>query len=247
MHYHNQYSSPQPNAIHLSPNHVKLPYDVNFCFPIRALEDNKVVVTPLIPSVHAKTVFELISEYPCVMRYMSIHSFLVLSAFEAHCESARANPETCLFVIIKQGTQDEIQGIINFCHASPVLSTIEIGSVIVFPPYQGTHVSTHAIGLMMQYALDVPSLGGLGVRRLQWQCYTINIASIKVAQRMGFNDEAIIRWHRPQAIGKESCAPFRADDSLGLPGRHSAYLSVCWDDWEGGVRDRVAELLKSRG
>ncbi|CAE6507046.1 unnamed protein product [Rhizoctonia solani] len=246
MFYHNQYSCPQPNPICHSPDYTKLPYDVNFCFPIRALENDTVVITPLIPTVHAKIVFELILEYPCVMRYMSIHSFPSLSAFEAHCESARANPETCLFIILKQGTQDKILGIISFCRASPALSTIEIGSVIVFPPYQGTHVSTHAIGLMMQYALDLPSSGGLGVRRLQWQCYTINIASIKVAQRMGFREEAIIRWHRPQAIGKESCAPFRADDSLGVPGRHSAYLSVCWDDWEQGVRDRVAALL-SRG
>ncbi|KAJ1299809.1 hypothetical protein OPQ81_000708 [Rhizoctonia solani] len=175
---------------------TQVPTQIHLTTHPTVLENNKVVVTPLVPTVHSKAVYELISEYPC--------------------------------------TKDKILGIISFCHASPALSTIEIGSVIVFPPYQGTHVSTHAIGLMMHYALEIPSRGGLGVRRLQWQAYTINVPSIKVAERMGFKQEAIVRWQRPQAVEIKVCAPLSTEDDLFVPGRHSAHLSVCWDDWEGG-------------
>ena len=88
---------------------------------------------------------------------------------------------------------DVLLGIIGYNNASCTLSTIEIGPVMVLPPYQRTHVSSHIIGLAMQYALDLPKEGGLGVRRLQWQAHASNAGSIKAGKRMGLKVEGIIR------------------------------------------------------
>lgn len=128
------------------------------------------------------------------MRFMSIHPFPSLADFETHCESIRANSSTCLFVILDANRVAEPLGVINYCNASRSLSTLEIGFVIVFPPYQGTHVASQAIGLMMRCALDKISDGGLGVRRLQWQAHASNHTSVRVAQKMGFKLECVLRW-----------------------------------------------------
>jgi RimJ/RimL family protein N-acetyltransferase len=84
-------------------------------------------------------------------------------------------------------------GTIAYCNSSQALSTVEVGFIIILPPYQRTHVSSHAIGLMMKYALDMPKDGGLGVRRVQWQAHGNNAPSIKAGKRMGFKLEGIIR------------------------------------------------------
>ncbi|KAG9125691.1 hypothetical protein FRC07_006590 [Ceratobasidium sp. 392] len=171
---------------------------------------------------------------------------------------ARREPSLCMFVTLnKDGltSEDEedpdkiskfLLGTIAYCNASPDLATVEIGFIIVLPPYQRTHVSTHAIGLLMQYALDMPKDGGLGVRRVQWQAHASNQPSVRAGMRLGFKMEGVIRWQRPLPAGKESSAPFRADDSLGLPGRHSAMLAVCWDDWENGGRELVRGLMERK-
>jgi len=70
---------------------------------------------------------------------------------------------------------------------------------------------------------------------------------------MGFKLEApLIRWERSLEIGK-------GKESLSLPcwlegdrkrreeeigGRHSSLLAVDWEDWEGGGREFVEELLR---
>ncbi|CAE6466315.1 unnamed protein product [Rhizoctonia solani] len=36
---------------------------------------------------------------------------------------------------------------------------------------------------------------------------------------------------------------FGSDDSLGLPGRHTAMLAICWDDWENGGMEHLQRLI----
>lgn len=74
--------------------------------------------------------------------------------------------------------------------------------VIVFPAYQRTFVATNAVGLLLQYGLDAPSQGGLGLRRVQWQAAADNEASIRLAKRMLMTFEGIARWERTIDPGK---------------------------------------------
>ncbi|KAG8721202.1 hypothetical protein FRC08_015115 [Ceratobasidium sp. 394] len=259
MAYVNNYAPPQVDTSPVVLPDPNQPYDLNFCFPVRTLETDRVKLVPFLPHVHAKAVYDAITKYPQVMHFMPWPDFATQRAFEEHVEmKGRREPSFCLFVTLnKEGLTEEdeedpdkisnfLLGTIAYCNASRPLATVEIGFIIVLPPYQRTHVSSHAIGLMMQYALDLPKDGGLGVRRCQWQAHASNQASVRAGMRLGFKMEGIIRWQRPLPEGKESGAPFRTDDSLGLPGRHSAVLAVCWDDWEDGGRELVKRFIERK-
>ena len=129
--------------------------------------------------------------------------------------------------------------------------SVEIGFVVAFPRYQRTHVTSNMVGLLLQYCLEVPERGGLGLRRVQWQANTENEASVKTALRMGFQHEGVKRWDRviPASIWKPNTVeklPREGDPRRADLGRHSALLGLCWDDWEDGTREKVGELMKPR-
>lgn len=101
------------------------------------------------------------------------------------------------------------------------------------------------------YALDPPSHGGLGLRRVQWQANSTNDASVRLATRMQFTFEGIARWQRklePCKTGNGvdlTVLEERNERGVERPGRHSAILSMCWDDWME-KRDQVVRLMSRR-
>jgi len=149
-----------------------------------------------------------------------------------------------------------LAGTIGYLNTSSATLSTEIGFVVTLPPFQRTHVTSNAIGLLLQYALDLPdasadgSRGGLGLRRVQWQADSANTASIRAAERMGFRMEGLLRWDRVLRAGKEngkvgngrSC-PLGEEGDIG---RDSVILSLCWDDWEGGAREKVISVMERR-
>jgi RimJ/RimL family protein N-acetyltransferase len=142
----------------------------------------------------------------------------------------------------------EFAGIVSYMAASAVHLSAEVGYIIILPPYQRTHVTTHAVGLMLHYALDTPEQGGLGLRRMQWLADPPNKASLNAAQRMGFQLEGILRWnkvvHDADARGKVHNGRERPEYRQQKDGgRDTAYLSLCWDDWINGKRELVDALL----
>ena len=67
--------------------------------------------------------------------------------------------------------------------------------------------------------------------------------------------EGVIRWQRVVADGKKCVSESSGEKADGKPvvdpdgkklgpGRHSAMLSMCWDDWLDGKRDHVINLLQ---
>ncbi|KEP48753.1 putative GNAT family acetyltransferase [Rhizoctonia solani 123E] len=258
MAFINNYVPPPPRAPVTLPDPGK-PYNVNFCFPVKDLETDRVKLTPFISHLHANALFNAITADPEVMRYMPYPNLETLEAFEMFCEETyRSDPSKCMYVVLDKtrlSSGDEadakkvsnvLMGTVSYINASRELSTVEPGFIIILPRFQRTHVNTHAVGLLMQYALNRPSQGGLGLRRCQWQAHASNIPSARAAERLGFKLEGVIRWQRPLPAERESSAPFRADDSLGLPGRHTAMLTICWDDWENGGKDHLQRLMDRR-
>lgn len=89
----------------------------------------------------------------------------------------------------------------------------------------------------------------LGLRRVQWIAHSENEASVNAATRMGFRVEGVLRWHRvigdAERRGKIGGREVQ-DGGYGRVedrGRDSVFLSVCWDDWVAGGRERVRELM----
>ena len=116
--------------------------------------------------------------------------------------------------------------------------------VTILPAFQRTYVQTHATGLLLRFLLDEHKF-----RRVQWTAHSENKRSIAAAVRLGFVLEGVMRWHRVIPRCKEGVEVNRADTGVEEnPGRHTAMLAVCWDDWEKeGVKTRLVELMERAG
>ncbi|KDN42753.1 hypothetical protein RSAG8_06507, partial [Rhizoctonia solani AG-8 WAC10335] len=231
------------------------PYDLNFRFPVRELESDRLKLVPFVPSVHGQAFFEGMKPHPELVEYLPWNPFNTLHEFEIHFERLiRSDPTWCVFAALDKSklgpdqveTAHALVGTIGYLRASPELASVEIGYVIILPAYQRTFASTHAIGLLLDYALKKPSDGGLGLRRAQWHAHADNAASIRAAQRMGLKLEGILRWERTVPINKDNGIKARDDDVLHLRGRHSAMLAMCWDDWAEEGREHVRKMMARR-
>ena len=143
----------------------------------------------------------------------------------------------------------DFAGTIGYLHGSATNLSVEIGFIIVLPPFQRTHITTNAVGLLLRYALDLHTASppGIGLRRVQWQTSEQNDASIRVAERMGFKREARLRWDRVFVSGQGKVGNGEeireGDPRPGTLGRHTIMLAICWDDWENGWRENISRLM----
>ncbi|KAH6903827.1 acyl-CoA N-acyltransferase [Coprinopsis sp. MPI-PUGE-AT-0042] len=268
------------------------PYNFNFCFPVPSLlESSRVRIVPFMPETHQNAFHALCTSYPEVWAWLPVTPFSSLDDAEAFVEDGmRKDHGRTLFAIYDltgvaskdqvpsdpaQAPAPALAGVITYIDSSALNLCTEIGYVMIFPPWQRTHVARNAVGLLMKYALDTPSeqgptpldgpvTGGLGLRRVVWKANARNIPSVKLAQRMGFQLEGVLRWDRALPPGKEAASKHlggllgegpevssntpapkrRGDPKPDWVGRDTAVLSVCWDDWEGGVRDLVLGLME---
>ncbi|KAJ7274429.1 acyl-CoA N-acyltransferase [Mycena haematopus] len=213
-------------------------YDFNWphTLPESGLETARVKLTPFIPRIHGAEFYAQLSAHPDIERFLPVP--ITTEAIES---GFRADPGCILFAVINK-EQGVLAGMIGLLHTSPDNLSTEIGPVICFPKFQRSFVNTNAVGILMRYCLNLPEEGGLGFRRVQWIANTVNVASVKTAERMGMKREGIMRWTWVLPKGKEGneAGPGRGE---GL-GRDSALLAVCWDDWENGVREHVSKQIE---
>jgi len=153
---------------------------------------------------------------------------------------------------VAEGTFAGTTGLLN---ASPENSTVEIGYVMLLPQFHRTLVNTHASCLLLKHLLDPIEGGDLNLRRVQWQANSMNQPSIAAAQRLGMTLEGVARWQRVVADNKKCASEASGERADGKPvvdrggsklgpGRHSAVLAMCWDDWLDGKREHVMSLLQ---
>jgi RimJ/RimL family protein N-acetyltransferase len=230
------------------------PYDINWIMPLHeaSLESDRVKLTPFIPSRHAKEYAEKTAANPelhCYIPFDVSNLDKILTVFE---QFFRQQPTNILFAIIdKAHGGGALAGVIGLLNTSPKNLSIGIGYVIVFPAFQRTYVTTNAVGLLLRYYLELPSVPhrpGLGFRRVQWQAHMANRASQVTAQRMGFKEEGVLRWTWVLPEGREGNGIALRDGDLesSRPGRDSVVLSLCADDWENGGREHVQRLIDRR-
>ncbi|KAJ5239907.1 hypothetical protein N7468_004526 [Penicillium chermesinum] len=231
------------------------PY-TDFCFPVRELSDGFVKLTPFDPTRHAAPYFQGSKDHPELYSYMSIGPFATEQEFVSKfVDGFMSQPSVACYAVIDKtrptseaDLEGELAGMVSYMSASAVHLSAEVGYIITLPPYQRTHVTTHAVGLLLHYALDTPEQGGLGLRRMQWLADPPNKASLAAAQRMGFQLEGILRWNKvvPDAEARGKVHNGRERPSYGEVkdgGRDTAYLSLCWDEWIAGKREAVDMLL----
>lgn len=228
------------------------PYDVNFCFPVKELENERIKLTPFIPSIHAEPYFEGTKDHPEIYEYLPLGPYTSSSEIvdQVFVPSVQPDPGVIVFSVLDktrllpESGEPRFAGMIGLLHTIPSQLTTELGFVIILPEFQRTHVTTNAIGLMLEWSLDVPSKGGVGMRRVQWETNITNVASRRVAERMGFQFEMVQRWQRILGEHKGGEAVIGEDGRKDWPGRHTAILSICWDDWEVWREKNREEMKK---
>jgi RimJ/RimL family protein N-acetyltransferase len=158
---------------------------------------------------------------------------------------------TLLVVYDKSKADLEMAGLIGYLNTSEKDMATEIGPVIIFKRFHRSHVASNATGLLLHYALDLPKDGGLGFRRVAWSTGDKNEVSVRFAQKMGFQNEGLLRWTKtllPEKMTGSNGKQVRdGDPRADLGGRNTTILSVCWDDWENGGRelcDSVMDRIK---
>ena len=126
-------------------------------------------------------------------------------------------------------------------------SSTEIGFVLTLPAFQRRKLTMEAIALLLNWTLLLPTQGGLGLRRVVWRAALENVASNKVAQKMGFKKEVVSRYGRLFPLGKGGRLG-RDGEPEDVRGKGSIDVvahAVCWDDWEDEVKQRVEKVLGS--
>ncbi|KAJ3920392.1 hypothetical protein F5877DRAFT_65804 [Lentinula edodes] len=119
--------------------------------------------------------------------------------------------------------------------------------IFVLPQFRHTHVASHTVGLLLRYALNLPNEGGLGLRRVGWSANVTNMASIRLAMKMGMKVEGVQNWTAVLPMNKMEAGNGRAlrkgDPRAEFPGRDSTLLAICWDDWDKEGKKNVENIL----
>lgn len=122
-----------------------------------------------------------------VWRWMS-GAYATLEAFTASLRTQAGTPDGLPFTVSLIETGRPV-GLINLMRNNPSWLSVELGGIWYTPPVQRSPVNTKSTWLLLHHCF------GLGYRRLEWKCNTLNERSRRAAQRMGFKFEGIQEKH----------------------------------------------------
>ncbi|MGR2737951.1 GNAT family N-acetyltransferase [Billgrantia sp. Q4P2] len=125
--------------------------------------------------------------------------------------AARAGSEDPLFYAIVEAADERAPGralgLASYLNIVPEHGSIEVGHIHFTPALRRTPAATEAMLLLMRHAFE------LGYRRYEWKCNTLNAASRRAAERLGFRFEGIFRQHRVENGHSRDTAWFSLLDS----------------------------------
>ncbi|HQT65384.1 MAG: GNAT family N-acetyltransferase [Acidocella sp. 20-57-95] len=183
------------------------------------LTGSHVVLEPL-HRRHTAELYEAISGADASFTYTPYGPFSTREAF-AHFIANAASQHDPMTWAIRPVATGNASGWLGLMDIQPENAAIELGRVWFSPRLQRTRAATEAIFLLLKRAADE-----LGYRRLVWKCDTLNAASIRAANRLGFTHEGTLRAHKI-VKGRQ---------------RDSAMFSITADEWPSR-RDAIAAWL----
>jgi RimJ/RimL family protein N-acetyltransferase len=257
MSWVNHYQPPAAAAAAADPYGPE-PYDINWPYPIhtQTLENDVIQLVPYIPRLYADIFWENAEPaLDALLRYIPGH-IRTLQEYLNLLEVSRANPNCLTFIVVDKrgppeaGLKGAIAGQMMYLRSDFANLTTEIGFIIILPAYQRTHVTSNAVGVLLEYALNRPdntATPGIGMRRVEWRTHHANAASAATARRMGFVEEGVLKWQVVLAEGKEGDEPSKQDPQNARKGRHTRLLAMTWDEWEIRGREHVEKQMQRRG
>ncbi|KAJ5712026.1 acyl-CoA N-acyltransferase [Penicillium malachiteum] len=222
-----------------------------FYYEQKVLENDLISLIPFNQDFHVSKLVQEVKTHD-LLKYIPFPTFESDEEFiKNFWTPVLGAPGECLYAIIDKSTAREsgesnaYAGTMALTSTSKENAVTEIG-IMIFSGFQRTHVATNAVGLLLQYTLDPPSAGGLGLRRVEWKCHSENAASRRAALRMGFEFEGIARWHRVCPVGDSAEELEKRNGTKGeLRGRHTAIFAITWDEWDE-KRPKVVALMERK-
>ncbi|WP_022728288.1 GNAT family N-acetyltransferase [Fodinicurvata sediminis] len=157
--------------------------------PQSAMEGRFSRVEPLEAARHGDDLFAAFAEDDDgrTWTYMASGPFADREAFDRWLSICQQS-EDPFFQAILDLASGQALGVASYMRMVPDMGVIEVGNISLAPRLQKTAAATEAMYLMMRRAFDE-----LGYRRYEWKCDSLNAASRKAAERLGFTFEGIFR------------------------------------------------------
>ena len=127
-------------------------------------------------------------------------------------------------------------GFASFFPINPTHGVVEISGVLWGRGLQRTTAATEAVHLLVRYAID-----GLGYRRVEWKCDSLNEPSRRAAARFGFTYEGRFRQHMVTKSRNRDTDWFSITDVEwpDLRARNQRWLDPANFDEDGRQRQRL--------
>ena len=202
------------------------------------LSGQTVRLEPLDPERHGDDLFAASHGADATWTYLPYGPFADRSEFTSWLAERAPLDDPLTYAIVDQASA-AARGLASLMSIVPEHGVIEVGHIWLSPALQKTRQATEAIYVMARYAFD-----GLGNRRLEWKCDSLNEGSRRAAERFGFVFEGIFRSHRIVKGRNRDTAWYSITDEE-WPSRRAAFEA--WlepDNFDDGGRQRksLAEL-----
>ncbi|KAF9465574.1 hypothetical protein BDZ94DRAFT_1159777, partial [Collybia nuda] len=164
-----------------------------------------------------------------------------------YMEKQRRRPNVLTFAIMDLKSGD-LAGIVAL-GCDPLQATLDVKflGVKVIPKFRSSYVFTHTSYLLLSYALNPKTEGGLGVVRVGWRTPPANVPSQRAAEKLGFSREGIMRCYEVfQDQGEASLYhdTSRVPDGTGRVTEDGVVYSMTCFDWlAGGKREALEAKL----
>ena len=114
------------------------------------------------------------------------------AAFAGYCRFMAVSKGELVWAVRPHGADGQpgpAAGWLALLDIRPADAAIELGNIWFPPGLARTRAATEAMFLLLDLAFR------LGYRRVSWKCNTLNTASCRAAERLGFRFEGVLRAH----------------------------------------------------
>jgi RimJ/RimL family protein N-acetyltransferase len=152
------------------------------------LRGRHVVLEPLHPR-HGRELWRAAGGADESWTYLSYGPFASAEALTSQINTLAAAHDPMVWAV-RPVSSGEASGWMALMDIQPRHGSIELGGIWFSPRMQRTRAATEAVYLLLKLAAD-----DLGYRRLVWKCDSLNAASKRAAERIGFVYEGRHRAH----------------------------------------------------
>lgn len=141
---------------------------------------------------HAAALWERARDAPESWAWLPFGPFQKPAAFTGLVRLMAASESELVWVVRPHGPEGEPgapAGWLALLDIRPTDAAIELGNIWFPPGLARTRAATESMFLLLDYAFT------LGYLRVAWKCNSLNLASRRAAERLGFRLEGVLRAH----------------------------------------------------